>query len=137
VGVPERVLSVLRGGGNPDGWIYLGGESADRFGAITDTTWDELSEDDPGLAQLIDSIVRGAGATAVAATIFGFSIAVFGLRRRQRWAWVTMWTLPLWFVVMWIMTPEPGTFAIVLWTIVIGITVALLGLTYRKYAAQG
>lgn len=118
------------------GGSTFGGESADRFEAITDTTWDELSADDPGLAQLIDSIVRGAGATAVAATIFSLSIAIFGLRRRQRWAWVAMWTLPLWFVVTWIMTPAPGTFAIVLWTTVIVLSVALLALTYRKYTAQ-
>jgi hypothetical protein len=34
------------------------------------------------------------------------------------------------------MTPAPSTFAIVLWTCVLVITVALLGLTYRQYAAQ-
>jgi hypothetical protein len=119
------------------GGSAFGGEEADRFAAITDTSWDELSADDPGLAQLIDSDVRAAGMAAVAATIFSFSIAVFGLRRRQRWAWVTMWTWPLWFVLTWIMTPAPSTFAIVIWIIVLVITVALLALTYRQYAAQG
>ena len=118
------------------GGSAFGGEEADRFAAITDTTWDELSAADPGLAQLIDSEVRAAGATAAAVTIFSFSLAVFGLRSRQRWAWVTMWAWPLWFVLTWIMTPAPGTFAIVIWIIVLVITVGLLALTYRKYAAR-
>ena len=42
------------------GGSAFGGEEADRFAAITDTTWDELTADDPGLAQLIDSNVRAA-----------------------------------------------------------------------------
>jgi hypothetical protein len=119
------------------GGSAFGGEEADRFAAISDTTWAELSADDPGLAQLIDGDVRAAGVTAVAGTIFSFAIAVFGLRRRQRWAWVTMWTWPLLFVLTWIMTPAPNTFAIVFWIIVLVITVALLALTYRTYGAQG
>ena len=117
------------------GGAAFDGEEAERFAAIADTTWNELSADEPGVAQLIDSDVRAAGATAVAGAVFSFAIAVFGLRRRQRWAWGTMWTWPLLFVLTWIITPAPSTFAIVFWTIVLVITAALLALTYRKYAA--
>ena len=113
------------------------GEEADRFKAITGTTWDELTADEPGVAQLIDSAVRAAGVTAVAGAVFSFAIAVFGLRRRQRWAWMTMWTWPLFFVLTWIVTLAPSTFAIGFWLILTVITVALLALTYRKYSAQG
>jgi hypothetical protein len=110
------------------------GEEANRFAAITGTTWDDLSADEPGVAQLIDSDLRAAGVTAVAGAVFSFAIAVFGLRRRQRWAWLTMWTWPLFFVLTWIITLAPSPFAIGFWFILVVATVALLALTYRKYA---
>jgi hypothetical protein len=43
----------------------------------------------------------------------------------------------MFFVLTWIVTLAPNTFAIGFWLTVLVITVALLPLTYRKYSAQG
>jgi hypothetical protein len=121
-------VEVIRMGGSA-----YAGEEAEQFATITGTTWDDLTANGPGVAQLIDYQLRASGATGLAAALFSLAIAVFGLRRGQRWAWLTMWTWPVFLVLMWIMTPAPSGFAMVTWTIAIVVAVTTLVLTYRKY----
>jgi hypothetical protein len=89
------------------------------------------------VARLIDSLLKMSGASGIGGALFSLAISIFGLRRRQRWAWLTMWTWPLLFVLIWLMTPAPNTFTIVSYAIVVILTVALLALSYRKYDTRG
>jgi hypothetical protein len=117
------------------------GEEAVQFETITGTTWEKLQADSPGVARLIDSQARSGGVTVAGGALFSLALALFGLRRRQRWAWFTMWVWPLLLAVMATMVllseKTPGTEGIpatvIVQAVILIITVALLVLSYRKY----
>jgi cytochrome bd-type quinol oxidase subunit 2 len=117
------------------------GEEAVQFETITGTTWEKLQADSPGVARLIDSQARSGGVTVAGGALFSLALAVFGLRRRVRWAWLTMWVWPLLLAVMAIMAllteDAPGSEGIppnvIAQAVIFIITVALLALSYRKY----
>jgi hypothetical protein len=121
-------VEIVRMGGSA-----YAGEEAEQFKTITGTTWDDLAAKSPGVAQLIDYQLRASGAAGLAAALFSLAIAVFGLRRGHRWAWLTMWIWPAFLGLMWVLTPAPSGFAMGTWAIAIGIAVATLALSYRKY----
>jgi hypothetical protein len=110
------------------------------FKGLTGTSWDELRGSDPGAAKLIDHQVRTGGLALLAAGLFSLAISLTALRRGERWAWMAMWTWPLWVVLIyplfWVAEPHPsaGTpVPIISGTIFLVITVATLGLSYRRY----
>jgi hypothetical protein len=121
------------------GTTFTEGESALFFG-ITGTTWQELKSADPAAARFIDSQVRTGGRHLLLIGLLSLAITVFGLRRAQRWAWLTMWVWPLWLlltVISLVLTKKvPGAgvpVPIISGTIFLVITVATLALSYRKY----
>jgi hypothetical protein len=111
------------------------------FEGITGMTWDELQVAEPGAARFIDYQVRSAGASLLFFGLLTITIAVLGLRRGQRWAWLTMWLVgPLSIVLSLIVLLSTERVAgagvpapLIGQSIFLTIAVGLLLLTYRKY----
>lgn len=121
------------------GETYAGGEAV-AFHGITGMTWDQLKTADPAAARLIDSQVRSVGALLLFIGLLSLAIALHGLRRGERWAWVTMWLWPGWLVLLLVqlMLTErvPGAgipVPAISGTIFLVLTLGLLTLSYRKY----
>ena len=139
IGVMFGVADMLLGGST------LASGEAVLFEGITGMTWDELQAAEPGAARFIDYQVRLAGASILLASLLTITIAVLGLRRGQRWAWLTMWLVgPLSGVLSLVVllstekVPGAGVPApLITQTIFLIITVGLLLLTYRKYNPSG
>jgi len=141
VWVVLSVIFVLFGAGDLQmgGSAYADGETV-LFSGITGRSWDEFQAADPGAARLIDSMVRSGGAHLLFIGLLSLAISIFGLRRGQRWAWVTMWLWPLYLllaVAMLAVTEKvPGAgvpVPMISGTIFLIITVGTLALSYRKY----
>ena len=111
------------------------------FEGITGMTWDDLQGAEPGAARFIDYQLRLGGASILLSGLLTITIAVLGLRRGQRWAWLTMWVVgPLSVVLTLIVllstetVPGAGVPApLISQMIFLILTVGLLLLTYRKY----
>jgi hypothetical protein len=135
LGVMMGLYDMLAGGPT-----FASGEAV-LFEGITGMTWDELQEAEPGAARFIDYQVRSAGASILFSGLLTITIATLGLRRGQRWAWLTMWllgplSLVLTLIVLLSTEKVPGAGApvpLIGQTIFLIITVGLLLLTYRKY----
>lgn len=137
------VIFVLFGAGDIQmgGLTYAGGEAV-LFSGITGTTWDELKAADPAAARLIDSLVRSGGTHLLFIGLLSLTVSLFGLRRGQRWAWLTMWLWPLYLVLvvttLALTEKVPGAgvpVPVISGTIFLIITVGTLALSYRKYSA--
>jgi hypothetical protein len=135
LGVMMGVSDMLTGGPT-----YASGEAV-LFNGITGMTWDQLQVSEPGAARFIDYQVRLAGGSILFSGLLTISIAALGLRRGQRWAWLTMWLVgPLSILLALIVllstekVPGAGVPApLIAQTIFLIIAVGLLLLTYRKY----
>jgi hypothetical protein len=118
-----------------------GDETAVQFAQVTGTTWDALSASDPGAARLIDDQLRLEGASQLGGSAAFLLIAVFGLRRRERWAWLAMWILPLTLglqAAIGLLTEKApgassGVSGIIGQLVFLGLMAALLVLTFRRY----
>lgn len=78
----------------------LVGPAADRgipLG-LTGMTLEELQAEGPASYWLFDFFTRVNGNSLLLAGLFGTAILLFAFRRDQRWAWWTMWLLPVWAV---------------------------------------
>jgi hypothetical protein len=78
----------------------LVGPAADRgipLG-LTGMTLEELQAEGPASYRLFDFFTRVNGNSLLLAGLFGTAILLFAFRRDQRWAWWTMWLLPVWAV---------------------------------------
>jgi hypothetical protein len=135
LGAMMGVSDLLTGGRT-----FASGEAV-LFEGITGMTWDQLQVAEPGAARLIDYQVRSGGGWILFSGVLTIAIAVLGLRRGQRWAWLMMWLLgPLSIVLSLIVlvsterVPGAGVpVPLVGQSIFLIITVAVLLLTYRKY----
>jgi hypothetical protein len=135
LGVSMGVTDMLTGGRT-----YASGETA-LFEGITGLTWDQLQAAEPGASRFIDYQARSSGASIVFGGLLTIAIAVLGLRRGQRWAWLLMWlvgplSLVLTLSVLLSTERVPGAgvpVPLIGQTIFLIITVGLLLLTYRKY----
>jgi hypothetical protein len=135
IGVMFGVSDMLTGGPT-----FASGEAV-LFEGITRMTWDKLQLAEPGAARFVDYQVRSAGGTILLGGLLTITITVLGLRRGQRWAWLTMWLVgPLSIVLSLIVllstekVPGAGVPApLIGQTIFLIIAVGLLLLTYRKY----
>lgn len=63
---------------------------------LTGLTVDEIEAASPEAALVIDAQTRSQGMVLVWFGIVLTAIVWFAYRQRQRWAWWTMWVLPLW-----------------------------------------
>ena len=114
------------------------------FGSMTGTTWDVLLAADPGAAKMIDYLWRAEGAALVAVGVLAVAISLTALRRGDRWAWYAMWVFPLWialvYLVFWIVQPDLSAgipVPMISGAVFLVITVATLGLSYRRYVRSG
>ena len=122
------------------GRTYASGEAV-LFEGITGMTWDQLQVAEPGAARFIDFQVRSSGGWILFSGLLTIAIAVLGLRRGQRWAWLMMWlvgplSIVLTLIVLLSTAKLPGAGVpgpLIGQTIFLIITVGLLLLTYRKY----
>jgi hypothetical protein len=64
--------------------------------AVTGLTPDEVSEASDPLARMIDVQIRSGGLHILTICVLWAVIVAVPFRRRERWAWFTMWTLPIW-----------------------------------------
>jgi hypothetical protein len=135
LGVLMGVSDMLTGGRT-----YASGEAV-LFEGITGMTWDQLQVAEPGAARFIDFQVRSGGGWILFSGLLTITIAVLGLRRGQRWAWLLMWlvvplSIGLTLIVLLSTEKVPGAGVpgpLIGQTIFLIITVGLLLLTYRKY----
>lgn len=56
----------------------------------------EMRESSPDLARLADLQVRAGGIQLIVIATLWSVVLVFPFRRRERWAWWSMWTFPAW-----------------------------------------
>jgi hypothetical protein len=115
------------------------GESV-LFRSLTGTTWEAMQAADPGAARMIDGQVRANGNWLLFAGLLSLAISLTGLRRGDRWAWYAMWAWPLLVVLDYVLflVGRPDLTAgipvpLISGTVFLVITVATLGLSYRRY----
>jgi hypothetical protein len=135
VGVMFGFSDLLTGGRT-----FASGEAV-LFEGIAGMTWDELQVAEPGAARFIDYQERLGGASIFFSGLLTIAIAVMGLRRGHLWAWLMMWLVGPFPIVLSLIVllstekvpgaGEPGP--LIGQTISLTITVGLLLLTYRKY----
>ena len=63
---------------------------------LTGMTLDELEAESPTVFMLYDTYTRVNGVGGVLIGLLFSSVLWFGFRGNQRWAWWTMWLLPIW-----------------------------------------
>jgi hypothetical protein len=139
------VIVVLFGVGDiPSGGASFQSGEAVLFNSMTGTTWDELRTANPGAAKLIDYLWRAQAAALVVVGLLTVAISLTALRRGDRWAWYAMWVFPLWialvYLVFWIAQPDLRSgipVPLISGTVFLVITVATLGLSYRRYVRSG
>jgi hypothetical protein len=66
--------------------------------AVTGLTVEEIRAISEPLARLMDLQVQAGGVHLIMMSLLWGAILVVPFRRGERWAWYTMWTLPLWAV---------------------------------------
>jgi hypothetical protein len=108
--------------------------------SITGISWNELRAQSPRVANLIDVLLRMAGAAEIMLALLSMAICLTGFRRGERWAWFALWIIPLWFGVtdFFILTveklPGSGTAVPVIPAFTLAlICIATLGLSHRKF----
>jgi hypothetical protein len=112
------------------GWMILFASAAlGIFGGValmfpSDPTFQQL----PGVVWL----TRAWGITWVGFNIFALAVIVGPYRRGERWAWYTLWLLPLLLLSYFVLAPE------ITLNLVLAILIAALGLIlpYRRYFAE-
>jgi hypothetical protein len=80
-------VTDIAGGAAADVGIPLG---------LTGMTLEELQADGPAAYRLFDFLSRINGWTLALSGSLMAAVLWFGFRRSQRWAWWTMWLLPIW-----------------------------------------
>lgn len=79
-----------------------GGISADEgiTLAVTGETVEMVRATAPAVARLADLGVAVGGATMLTVGMLWIYIVLAGVRRGERWAWLGMWTMPLWMALI-------------------------------------
>jgi hypothetical protein len=81
--------------------------------SITGQTLEELREGNPVVVEVGHAMTRAGGLQLATVGILMTAILLTGFRRRERWAWYAMWTLPGWSVAVFILMLSteraPGT----------------------------
>ena len=68
--------------------------------SVTGQTVDATRDGTPLVASLADLAVRVGGATMIALGLGWLALLVGGVRSGHRWTWVSMWTMPLWSILV-------------------------------------
>lgn len=62
---------------------------------VTDMSWNELMSSDPAASELIRFTYGGLGLLKVSWSLFVLVITLTGYRRGEKWAWYTLWLVPI------------------------------------------
>lgn len=77
-------------------YLFIGSpEASIAFESRAGIAWSELVASSPGVADAVTYIIRFAGITLGALSIFVIAASLTSYRRGERWAWYTFWTLPV------------------------------------------
>ena len=99
--------------------------------SFTGVTWDETVRSNPAALILLRGVSRVAGLAFLGFAILTIVVSSSAYRRGERWAWLTLWTLPA-FMVGLLLHERQGDFiqmpAILLVLSVLGLT-----LPYRRF----
>lgn len=108
--------------------------------SLTGMSWSELQEASPAAAHLVDWKFRSGGASLFVMAVLSMAVCLTGFRRRERWAWYTQWSMPVWIALTVLTTlmavtyPEYGTpVPVISGSILFVLWVATLGLSYRTF----
>jgi len=107
---------------------------------VSGLDWEEVKESQPDLARLITWQTRAGGGNILILSLFSIAIILKPYRQGQQWAWVTLWVLPLWMVLIFAMiffadrpadnpTPPP-MFSAPIFLVLIALTLLM---SYRKF----
>lgn len=77
-------------------WLVRG-QLFDReiYEAVGGVSWSLARGLDAGVVDLVAALVRLAGVLGAAFAAFVVAVSATAYRRRERWAWYVMWTLPI------------------------------------------
>ena len=108
--------------------------------SITGMSWNELKAQSPRVANMLELFLRMNGAALLFLALLGMAVCLTGFRRGERWAWFTLWVIPLWYmsIVYFIQSAEkvPGSgtpVPVISGSVLSLICLAALGLSYRKF----
>jgi len=68
----------------------------DNAVSVTGQTADQLAASQPQAYALLQHEIRAGGVQLAVLGLFALAVFWFGFRQRQRWAWWTLWLLPVW-----------------------------------------
>jgi hypothetical protein len=63
--------------------------------AVSGISWEELQTSNPEMADLLDVETRIIGSLWVGLGVIGAAVSLTGFKRGEKWAWWSMWSLPL------------------------------------------
>ena len=91
------VLSLLIGLGD----FFLAGDGDPALvESMIGTSWTEMKVSTPRVANLVNLLTRILGAWLIGFSILGIGISVTAYRNGEKWAWYTLWALPLTYVLI-------------------------------------
>ena len=94
-----------------DGIAFLllaGGIERNTILRVTGSTWEQILSSTPGIANYITNLTLIVGFTLVGLSFMMFATSVTGYRKGERWAWLLLWYLPVYFLVAGIITYREG-----------------------------
>jgi hypothetical protein len=62
---------------------------------VTGQTADQLTASQPRAYALVQAQIRAGGVQLAVIGLFALAVVLFAFRHRQRWAWWTLWLLPI------------------------------------------
>ena len=115
--------------------VAISGEPPEQeaFANIAGLTWQEAQSEIPGVADYITITLRSEGQFIVAFGVFITAISIFPYRRGERWAWYTLWLIPVFTSILAARVFIAGGMG---WNIILvqlGIILLGLLLPYRKF----
>ncbi len=101
--------------------------------AIVGKTLEEIVAFSPGLASFLKVTIIFSGAAILGLGIFGMVIARISYRKAERWAWYTIWYLPIFTAVG--VVVDFSISGSIAFTFIIIVILSLIGqlLSYRKF----
>lgn len=76
-------------------YIFITGIDQADFQTSTGIAWDEFSGSDPEIASYLLRIIRLLGIGYAGFALVGTFLAFTAFRNGERWAWYTMWLIPV------------------------------------------
>ena len=94
-----------------DGIAFLtfgAGADRDAILRVTGSSWSQIESSLPKLANYINNMTLILGVALVGFSIVLIASSISGYRRGERWAWIVMWYLPVYFLVTGVLTYREG-----------------------------